>query len=534
MRSGSCCVSQNLIFCGQVTKMSSTPPTPLPMRQMLPIGLIQIIGAFSMHLISPLAPFMVEDFYPSLDEGQLGYYSGHIIAAYFAGQLVASTLWGYLSDHFGRRPCLLAGLLCTAFSISGFALSLSFWQALVARFMWGALNGNIGVVKTYLSEILDDSNQAKGMALLGTCFGFGQMLGPSVGGFLARPATKWGFFADVPLFVKFPYLLACCVPVTLCCIGAVGTYIFLPETHHKQDYGVLEEVKDGPSKPDLTNGEQLQEVASNTGPKSEDPAPAPSSPSTLGPAPDGTGFCGVLTFRTMMPMSVYGFLGFIFIAYATLFPLLLLNTVDEGGFGYKTTEVGMVLATTGPVQIVWGLPFAFPKLAKWLGYRRVLQTLPVLWALLVFAVPFVSAWPANDVQRFGIASSVWIVASVLQVSCFTCVFVLINNSCSKQTRGRVNGFGQSFVSLCRIVSPPLFGNVFAWTEGSTMPWPLDYHFVFHVLGLLAVLIAGWALRLPACLDKQFQASPPTSPTVPPSPTKEAQEMFNRVSVEQSR
>lgn len=43
----------------------------------------------------------------------------------------------------------------------------------VARFLWGALNGNIGVVKTYLSEVCDDSNQAKGMAILSTSFGFG-------------------------------------------------------------------------------------------------------------------------------------------------------------------------------------------------------------------------------------------------------------------------------------------------------------------------------------------------------------------------
>lgn len=35
------------------------------------------------------------------------------------------------------------------------------------------------------------------------------MLGPAVGGLLARPAQNWGAFKDVRLFLWFPYLLSC-------------------------------------------------------------------------------------------------------------------------------------------------------------------------------------------------------------------------------------------------------------------------------------------------------------------------------------
>ena len=36
--------------------------------------------------------------------------------------------------------------------------SQNFWWAIIARFLWGFLNGNVGVVKTYLSEVNCDVN----------------------------------------------------------------------------------------------------------------------------------------------------------------------------------------------------------------------------------------------------------------------------------------------------------------------------------------------------------------------------------------
>ena len=66
--------------------------------------------------------------------------------------------------------------------------SQNFWWAIIARFLWGFLNGNVGVVKTYLSEvncdviflyycvchqICDDTNQAQGFSIMGTTGGIG-------------------------------------------------------------------------------------------------------------------------------------------------------------------------------------------------------------------------------------------------------------------------------------------------------------------------------------------------------------------------
>jgi len=60
-------------------------------------------------------------------------------------------------DHFDRifhyRPAMLMGLCGTILSITLFGFSQNFVWAVCTRLMWGLLDGNIGVVKTYMSEV---------------------------------------------------------------------------------------------------------------------------------------------------------------------------------------------------------------------------------------------------------------------------------------------------------------------------------------------------------------------------------------------
>lgn len=56
------------------------------------------------------------------------------------------------ADKYGRRPIMLSGIMGTLVAIVGFGFSKSFAMAVFFRFLWGALNGNIGVAKAYLSE----------------------------------------------------------------------------------------------------------------------------------------------------------------------------------------------------------------------------------------------------------------------------------------------------------------------------------------------------------------------------------------------
>ena len=79
--------------------------------------------------------------------------AGFLGSAYFIGNFVGSLVWGWLADVLGRRPVLMLGVCGIISSELLFGFSQNFAWAVTARFLWGILNGNIAVVKTYISEV---------------------------------------------------------------------------------------------------------------------------------------------------------------------------------------------------------------------------------------------------------------------------------------------------------------------------------------------------------------------------------------------
>ena len=71
--------------------------------------------------------FMVHDFFPEQSKAELGferfatlltlqllfgsYYSGYLASSYFLAQFLTASIWGWLSDRWGRRPVIVWGLL---------------------------------------------------------------------------------------------------------------------------------------------------------------------------------------------------------------------------------------------------------------------------------------------------------------------------------------------------------------------------------------------------------------------------------------
>jgi MFS family permease len=146
---------------------ASDNATPLPALKVTMVSFVMAANDISLVSIYPTLPFMVASFFPELPVEQLGRRAGILGSMFNFGQLFGSLVWGRLADRYGRRPIMLVGLLGTVLSMCLFAFAVSFEMACTARFLWGALNGNIGVGKTYLSEITDDSNQARAFAWLG-------------------------------------------------------------------------------------------------------------------------------------------------------------------------------------------------------------------------------------------------------------------------------------------------------------------------------------------------------------------------------
>jgi len=102
--------------------------------------------------------YQLKSFDPSLSDSQISYQAGVLQASFTAAQFVTAVLWGRAADTdwIGRKRVLLIGLWGTCLSVLGFGFSRSFVQAAVFRTIGGALNGNIGVMRTMISEIVKE------------------------------------------------------------------------------------------------------------------------------------------------------------------------------------------------------------------------------------------------------------------------------------------------------------------------------------------------------------------------------------------
>lgn len=111
---------------------------------------------------------------------------GLLMSSYAAMQFVAAPLWGRLSDRVGRRPALLITIAGGAASMLALSVAPSLTLVFGARILSGIFAGNIGLATAYITDVTDESNRAKGMGLIGVAFGVGFILGPALGGILAR------------------------------------------------------------------------------------------------------------------------------------------------------------------------------------------------------------------------------------------------------------------------------------------------------------------------------------------------------------
>lgn len=94
--------------------------------------------------------YQLRSFDTSLSDATISTQAGYLQGGFTAAQFLTAFMWGRTADseRGGRKMVLLIGLMGTAISAVGFGFSKSFAVALFFRCLGGALNGNIGVMRT--------------------------------------------------------------------------------------------------------------------------------------------------------------------------------------------------------------------------------------------------------------------------------------------------------------------------------------------------------------------------------------------------
>src|SRR5262245_39526215 len=139
----------------------------------------------------------------------------------------ASPWWGRRSDHFGRRPVMLIGLLgyATSMALMATTIQAGISAALPALLVYPALvasrcvfalfgSGTGPAAQAYIADRTSAAERPSGMAALGAATGVGETLGPAVGAALAI----WGITA--PLY--------CAAVLAVASTGLIWRH--LPET----------------------------------------------------------------------------------------------------------------------------------------------------------------------------------------------------------------------------------------------------------------------------------------------------------------
>lgn len=159
-------------------------------------------------VVLPLLPFYAVEF------GSSDWMVGPLVASFSMAQLIAAPFWGKISDHYGRRPLILAGLAFSAVSYVLFGLATTVLVLFISRVVQGASGGTIAVAQAYVADTTTPQKRAQVLGWLSAATGAAFMIGPAIGSW----AFQWGGHT-APGFVA----------AGLCLVNLGFAYRFLPE-----------------------------------------------------------------------------------------------------------------------------------------------------------------------------------------------------------------------------------------------------------------------------------------------------------------
>lgn len=165
-------------------------------------------------------------------------FGGLLGALYSLLQFIAAPVWGTISDRIGRRPVLLISVAGLFLSYLLWIFSGSFTLLVLARIIGGFMSGNLSIASAVVSDVTDEKNRSKGMAVIGIAFALGFVFGPALGGILSlfNPIQHW------PQFEAYgvnPFSTPALLAAVLALVNFFTIWKYMPETWTKGTTGHL-------------------------------------------------------------------------------------------------------------------------------------------------------------------------------------------------------------------------------------------------------------------------------------------------------
>ncbi len=152
------------------------------------------LSALDQTIVGPILPHIVSDLHGS------DYYTW-VVTAYLLTSTVTVPIYGKLSDLFGRKPMLMAGisLFLVGSALSG--ISQTMWQLVLFRAIQGLGAGALFPISlAVIGDLFTPRERGKYQGLFGAVFGIAFLVGPGLGGLITDNISwHWVFYVNIPI-----------------------------------------------------------------------------------------------------------------------------------------------------------------------------------------------------------------------------------------------------------------------------------------------------------------------------------------------
>ncbi|KAI6040742.1 major facilitator superfamily domain-containing protein [Pisolithus marmoratus] len=436
--------------------------TPLPKTQLGLVLFVLFTEPMSAQYIFPFINQLIRELgVTGGDDRKIGYYAGIIVSR----SLVILFLVARLSDHIGRKPVLLRSPnLC-------FGLSRMFLALVASRCIAGALNGNVGVMKSIIGEITDNTNMAQAFALIPITFSIGASIAPLIGGSLAKPHDRWPKLFSGSFWVQYPYFLPCVVSASFAAFSFFITALFLEEPQPSRRCGKVPQPEISP----------INALVGTPG--DEDATPVPIR--TL-----------LKTYSVMIVIANYSVLALVNIGFFALVPLFYATPVEVGGLGLSPFAIGVCMTVFGIGNGLFQMLFT-ARAIDCFGEKRMFCSVVLAFFPMISTFPIMN-WVIRVQNEVGPVIWALILVQLLLWAvvdmAYAVIFVFVTRaSPNKHSLGTMNGLSQTATSIARAIGPATFTSLFALSKEYNL---LGGNLVYVVFLILLCLLVFLSRRLP--------------------------------------